>query len=201
MRFIIKGAEPESFTSWKALRNDDWQPSYQELSNPEKSDIYNTLLKEQGFLCCYCERELKNGDYHLEHLNPQAAAAGDDLDFNNFLCSCLKPTTKGEPLHCGNSKGNRIIPIHPLQKNCQQQFTFTADGKISGINDDANQTISILALNLSKLNDLRAQALEPFLDPSLSEQDLQQFLRKYLENTAKLNPFLSAVEYVFRDYI
>jgi len=201
MRFIVKAGEPESFRVWKALENEDWIPSFDDLSNPEKRDVYAALIKEQKGICSYCERELEGKDYHLEHLNPQAANDGDDLDFNNFLCSCLNKTAKGDPLHCGQEKGNEILPIHPLQPDCQQQFTFTGDGKINGVDEVANNTIEILALDLGKLNDLRENALAPFLDPTLTVQELGDFVKKYMEDREKSNPFLSAVEHVFSDYI
>ena len=73
MRFIVKAGEPESFRVWKALENEDWIPSFDDLSNPEKRDVYAALIKEQKGICSYCERELEGKDYHLEHLNPQAA--------------------------------------------------------------------------------------------------------------------------------
>ncbi|MGF1826230.1 TIGR02646 family protein [Vibrio splendidus] len=201
MKFINKGEEPASFATWKALENEEWQPSYSELSNPEKRDVYNALLRDQGFICCYCESEITNGDYHLEHLNPQSAEEGDDLDFNNFLCSCLKNTSKGDPLHCGKEKADEILEVHPLQPNCQDYFTFTADGKIQGENVGAENSIRVLALDLGKLNDLRANALDPFLDPDLSEQELAEFVNKYIEDKEMLSPFISAVKCVFNGYI
>jgi len=201
MRFIIKRGEPESFKVWKALENKDWQPSYSKLSNPEKRDVYDALLKEQGGICCYCERELKGKDYHLEHLNPQAAHDGDDLDFNNFLCSCLNKTAKGDPLHCGQEKGDEILPVHPHQANCQERFVFTANGKINGVDEAAKQAINILALDLGKLNDHREKVLEPFMDPDLSDQELKEFVQKYIDDKGNLSPFLSAVKCVFNDYI
>ena len=201
MRFILKGNEPKSFKIWKELENEDWKPTYSQLSNPEKKDVYNSLLKEQRGICCYCERELEENDYHLEHLNPQAHHCGDDLDFNNFLCSCLNKTAKGDPLHCGQEKGDEVLPIDPLQTNCQQQFTFTGNGKIKGVDEVANKAVEILALDLGKLNDLRENALAPFLDPDLTDQELVDFVKKYIEDREKSNPFLSAIEYVFSDYI
>ncbi|MBC6424384.1 MAG: hypothetical protein GDA38_25045 [Hormoscilla sp. SP12CHS1] len=54
MKYIKKGEEPESLTAWKALANEDWTPSYDLLSGREKTDVYNTLLQKQGFICCYC---------------------------------------------------------------------------------------------------------------------------------------------------
>ena len=58
-----------------------------------------------------------------------------------------------------------------------------------------------MALDLGKLNDLRENALAPFLDPTLTVQELGDFVKKYMEDREKSNPFLSAVEHVFSDYI
>jgi uncharacterized protein (TIGR02646 family) len=203
MRFIRKGNEPESFTNWKAAANQQWIPTYADLSNPEKRDVYNALLMEQGYICCYCERKLtfESGDYHIEHLNPQSGNNNDDLDFDNFLCSCLRTTVKGDPLHCGMKKGPNVIPITPLQPDCGENFIFTADGKIDGVNVLAKQTIEILALDISKLNDLREKTLELFLDPELSEDELREFIIKYVDIWQELNPFISMVKHIFREFV
>lgn len=203
MRYIRKGIEPQSFTNWKGAANEDWTPTYNELSNPEKRNVYNALLQEQGHICCYCERRLtlESGDYHIEHLNPQSADDDDALDFANFLCSCLRTTVKGDPLHCGMKKGSNVIPVTPFQLNCSENFRFTADGKINGVNEQAIKTIEILALDISKLNDLREKALEPFLDPDLSVDDLKDFVEKYIDIGQELNPFISMVEHVFSEFI
>jgi hypothetical protein len=37
MKYIKKGSEPKELTEWKGLANDNWQPSYNDLRNPEKS--------------------------------------------------------------------------------------------------------------------------------------------------------------------
>ena len=37
MKYIKKGKEPKKFTEWKGLTNDNWQASYNNLLNPEKS--------------------------------------------------------------------------------------------------------------------------------------------------------------------
>lgn len=36
MRYILKFHEPTEYKDWKALRNDDWEPSWDNLMNPEK---------------------------------------------------------------------------------------------------------------------------------------------------------------------
>lgn len=203
MRAINKNAQPQELTDWKDSATEDWQPTYSDLSGNVKRAVYDALLTEQGHICCYCERELRDDDFHIEHLNPQAEHAGDDLDFTNFLCSCLNTTAKGAPLHCGKTKANKIIPIHPLQTDCQSKFQFHANGKINGIDENSEKTIALLKLNIPKLNDFRSKVLEVFLDEDLTDEDLTLFVNGYiaLNNDDQYNPFVSAVECVFAEYI
>jgi hypothetical protein len=67
MKQIKKGKEPKELTEWKGLANDNWQPSYNDLRNPEKSIVKAALMEEQGYLCCYCEQELIATESHIEH--------------------------------------------------------------------------------------------------------------------------------------
>lgn len=203
MRAIIKKQEPQEFTDWKDSGTENWQPSFKELFGDVKKAVYAALLKEQGHICCYCERELEGNDFHLEHLNPQAEKAGDALDFTNFLCSCLNTTEKGAPLHCGKSKANSIISAHPLQANCQSQFRFKGDGKIEGIDEMSEETVKLLQLNIPKLNSLRKGALDAFLDEDLTDEEIKEFVIKYIDfgGDGTFNPFISAVECVFAQYI
>lgn len=165
MKHIKKGSEPQSFTDWKNSANDDWKPRFDQLSGEVKKDVKNALIVEQGGICCYCERKLDYDDTHIEHLNPQCMNEEERLEFNNFLCSCQKNLQQGEPLHCGNSKGSKVLPITPLESNCEK-FKYTVDGQISTTCDDSDRTIEILQLDIEKLRDLRKNAIEPFLiDP------------------------------------
>ena len=203
MRSIKKKQQPQELTDWKKSATENWQPSYSELSGKVKEAVYAALLTEQGHICCYCERELRENDFHLEHLNPQAEHSGDDLNFTNFLCSCLNTTAKGAPLHCGKTKANKIISVHPLQADCQKQFQFKANGKMKGIDEKSEATIEILKLNIPKLNDLRSKVLEVFLDEDLTDEEIKIFVNRYiaLGDEGKYNPFISAVECVFSEYI
>ncbi|WP_150140964.1 retron system putative HNH endonuclease [Candidatus Enterovibrio escicola] len=201
MRFIEKGCEPDSFLQWKELADDDWQPSYNDLRNPQKQDVFDALIRDQRGLCCYCESILKENDYHLEHLNPQSAGDGDALDFANFLCSCLRKTEKDDPLHCGQKKGNEVLLVTPLQSDCQSHFTFTGDGSIEGNCDEANSTIKILGLDIPKLKMLREGVLDAFNDPELTLEDFKVFLEKYVEKKDLMKPYISAVECVYVDFL
>jgi len=199
MRYIAKGAEPKEFTDWKLMENEDWKPTYNDLSGDVKKAVYSSLKAEQGHICCYCERELVAGDFHIDHLNPQCINAGDDLIYENFLCSCLDKTAKGDPLHCGKLKGDVVIEVHPLLIDCYSKFEFTALGEIKGRGEEVNRTIKTLGLDVKKLNDMRKLVIDPFLDPEIEEVEFRKFVQGYLQRspTGRINPFHSVIMCLF----
>lgn len=59
MKYIRKGKEPEEFTNWKNLENDDWKPNWDDnFQAPEKPIVHESLLREQGYICCYFVKQL-----------------------------------------------------------------------------------------------------------------------------------------------
>jgi len=71
MKYIQKRAEPQDFTHWKAQASPDWTPTYGALRGKEKATVKTALMVEQGYLCCYCERQIDDQDSHIEHFRPQ----------------------------------------------------------------------------------------------------------------------------------
>lgn len=205
MKHIVKQNKPKEFTDWKVLANDDWQPTYDALSGKTKEAVKSALMAEQGHICCYCERRLTDEDSHIEHFRPQSDPAVDTLDYTNLLCSCQNQLKKGEPRHCGNLKDDWFDPIllvSPLDPACENRFAFTGDGRIkpAGDNDQAAaETIINLGLHIRKLKDLRSKAIEPFLDDSLSAQEMQAFVSGYLNNDAsgRFSEFWTTIRYLF----
>ena len=209
MKYIVKNQEPQDFINWKKQANEDWQPTYNNLQNPQKEIVFQSLLEEQGYICCYCERELRNNDYHIEHFKPKDQNLFPELqlEYSNLLCSCQRNTQQGEPLHCGNAKGNWFddnLLISPLNPDCEQQFIFTADGHIylsNKSNIAAKTTIEKLQLDIDKLIDLRKKAIEPFIDENLNDDELKNFVNGYLiekeNNNGKYNEFYTAIKYLF----
>lgn len=104
MKHIVKQEEPQKFLDWKNLAGENWQPTYGGLSGYPKKALKNSLMAEQGYICCYCERRLTDNESHIEHFRPQSDPAVDPLDYRNLLCSCQNQLNKGEPRHCGNKK-------------------------------------------------------------------------------------------------
>ena len=209
MKHIIKCSEPQAFVDWKDQANEDWQPDYGDLSGAPKEAVKEALMKEQGYLCCYCERRLTDDDSHIEHLRPQSDPAVDPLDFANMLCSCQKQLKKGEPRHCGNLKDDwydAALLISPLDSDCESRFAFMGNGAIkpSLLTDTAaTESINHLGLNIPKLNALRASAIEPFLEEILNEEELRQFVSGYLEKEAngRHGEFWTTIRYLFGDYV
>lgn len=209
MKYIVKQEEPQEFSDWKALANEDWQPTYDNLAGEPKESVKSALMDEQGYICCYCERRLADNDSHIEHFRPQSDLMVDPLDYANMLCSCQSQIKKGEPRHCGNLKDDwfdQDLLISPLEPGCESRFAFTGDGGIQVATEGdsaAAKTIEKLGLGIPKLNDLRAKTIEPFLDESLSEQDLKDFVSGYLEIDASgyFGEFWTTIRYLFGEIV
>ncbi len=207
MKHIDKRGEPDSFTGWKALTSKEWQPMYRDMPGEIKNSIKSALMREQGFICCYCESRLTVENSHIEHFKPQSDPEVDSLDFDNMLCSCQNQSKRGEPLHCGHRKGDWFhseLLISPLDPNCEDLFSFTGDGKILPRNKNdqkAVETIGRLDLNIPKLVDMRAKAIEPFLDEGLSPQEFRRLVIGYLkiDKSGAFGAYWTTIDYLFRE--
>jgi uncharacterized protein (TIGR02646 family) len=209
MKYIVKKDEPKEFADWKALANEDWQPSFSDLSGDTKKAVKRALMAEQGAICCYCEQRLNEDDSHIEHFRPQSDAAVDSLEFSNLLCSCQNQLKKGEPRHCANLKGEWFdseLLVSPLDPCCEGRFAFTGNGFIKPLADHdqaASETIAKLGLSIAKLNAMRAAAIDPFLDESLSTDEMCAFVAGYLnrDNSEGFGEFWTTIRYLFGGFI
>ncbi|MDF9904984.1 UNVERIFIED_ORG: uncharacterized protein (TIGR02646 family) [Pseudomonas reinekei] len=204
MKFIVKGPEPGIFAAWKALENPDWTPTYDDLRGIEKQAVKTALMQEQGYLCCYCERQLSDDDSHIEHCKPQHLADVDPLDYANLLCSCQNRLDKGVPRHCGNLKGDWFdehLLVSPIAPDSETRFSYTADGRIHPKPRDAaaKATIDHLGLDIPKLVSMRSAAIDPFLDDDLSDDELIRFVEGYLlkDVEGRFAPFWTTIRGLF----
>ena len=205
MKYISKGSEPQTFADWKALANENWQPSYGDLSGETKKAVATALMREQGYICCYCERRLRYEDSHIEHFRPQTDPDIDPLDFANMLRSCQNRLKKGKPRHCGNLKDDWFeedLLISPLKPECEAAFAYSGDGGMhasDAYDDAARTTIQKLGLDIDKLRALRHDAIEPFLEPSLSGEEFHAFVSGYLQSDGdgKFPEFYTTIENLF----
>lgn len=208
MKHIVKRPEPEAFSDWKSLASDDWQPTYDDLGGAPKRAVKDALMAEQGYLCCYCERRLTDADSHIEHFRPRRDPTVDSLDYRNLLCSCQSNLKKGEPRHCGNLKADWFDPdllISPLDPDCESRFAFTGDGRIKPAEEHdpaAAETIHRLGLDIPKLNALRKNAIEPFLEEDISVEDMRRLVTGYLsvDSEGRFDQFWTTIQYLFGNY-
>ena len=164
------------------------------------------LIKEQGYICCYCERSIITNNSHIEHFRPKSDRSVDSLDFSNLLCSCVKDKVAGDPLRCGHLKDNWFDPIllvSPFDLTCEIKFRYKPDGLISPAdpNDQAaKETIDRLGLNTTELIALRKGAIEGFSnsDNPFSVSELQQAVTDYLQQDlqGRFSPFWTTIKYL-----
>lgn len=206
MKRILKQTQPQALAEWRASANEDWQPTYDNLDTRVKRKVKASLMEEQGWICCYCERKLTENDSHIEHFRPQKDPAVDPLDYDNLLCSCQNQDRRGEPIHCGHSKGGWFDPallINPLKNDCEERFSFLLDGAIlprHGKDPAAKTTIAKLNLDIPKLRALRRAAVTPFLEVEMSTDEWRAFVDQYLEKdtSGTFNEFWSTIRHLFQ---
>ena len=176
MKWINKGPEPNDFSEWKAQDKMASNPNWNRVPAKQKESVHRSLMYEQGFICCYCERAVFKNDSHIEHFRPKNKRKYPELqfDYDNLLCSCQRDPMRGEPRHCGHKKGswfNEKQLVSPMAKDCEEKFKFLGDGQILPDKGDAAAKVIIekLGLNIPKLRAFRSAAVEAVMELPDSE--------------------------------
>jgi uncharacterized protein (TIGR02646 family) len=137
----------------------------------EKDELRMALLKEQGFICCYCMRRIQEateGKMKIEHFKAFSIYNGKEgysdltIDFKNLLGSCKGGENSREHLkHCDKSKQNDEILLNPTDKNMMQKIRFSSNGTVfiseesdldKTLNNDLNDSLN---LNIQTLTEER----------------------------------------------
>lgn len=169
MKQIIKTAEPQSLIQHRAN-----QPAayYYNLLQAAKDDLRQSILSEQGYICCYCMKRIpekveKDGmvsyDMKIEHYKCQDLNEDLQLNYKNLFGACIG--NEGQPNRmqtCDTKKGNSKLTINLLTNTprCETLFKYNAEGEISSINDDQEinrQLNDVLNLNMQTLKICRSQ--------------------------------------------
>ena len=179
MKHIAKAAEPAEFSRWKMGDRMAHRPNWNRVPGQVKQVIHESLMREQGFICCYCEASVATTDSHIEHFRPREGFSHLQLRYDNLHCSCQRDPSPGEPIHCGHRKGSWFdeeLLISPMDSDCESRFQFTANGDIFPRDGDpaAETTIERLGLDLPKLNALRAAAVDELIN--LTDSQIRQLL-------------------------
>jgi len=176
MKHIIKNDPPEKFINWLSRRpNRTWKTlTGRRNARMIKQILWDSLVKEQGYLCCYCERRIESGGHssHIEHLLPKDDYPEFQLEYNNLLCSCQAEDNEGKLTSniCGHKKKKQLLPIDPLKPICETDIVYTSSGKLKGKNEDAKTTIRRLGLNHYDLKRSRQKIISQFQSSYTKEQ-------------------------------
>lgn len=234
--------EPEAFRAWKrqelerlvaicksnptsgrSLYN-HLQPSLPRepeasVSYYSKLELREALLREQGYICCFCNRVIdpkSEGDYNereiadlpeeIEHMLPVKHHPKLALDYENLAISCRGGRGTGNET-CNASKGSSMLPLTPFNPTCEDRIFFTEDGQIQGTDDEAEKTIEIL--NLTAYDEDRAETIAGFIynfddheemensfsQNLISKADAEQIVAtlSQKDNSGRFSPFCSAV--------
>lgn len=170
MKHIVKKNPPPSLIKWygneKGLNRAYKKGS---LDATILEDIRKNLLNEQGYLCCYTCKRIDLNSSHIEHIKPQTVSRHnrkngiedyDDVKYRNMLAAYPlrafetdQKTGKEKHIKCkfgAEARDDKKLPIIPLQKNCEQRFSYNALGNIYPTNKkdvDARMTIELLKLD------------------------------------------------------
>lgn len=223
MRSISKQSEPAELQNWKRqMRRDAPQNlSYGNLPSDVSLSVKQALLAEQGFVCAYTMRGLRDADdCHIEHVQPQNSAPDQDLAYQN-MAACF-PCNGGDVSHGYGApvKGGQEVVLNanfvsPHSPNCEGRFLFDDKGLVSAHPHDtaAQHTIETLRLDHRALVELRRSAMEAFgltqgrrttrtAHRPMSAKQASDFARQVLQPDAKgrLEPFCVALSQVAKAF-
>ncbi|KAM3091558.1 retron system putative HNH endonuclease [Phormidesmis sp. 146-35] len=208
MRHIQKQQEPEVLTKWRQDRKNR-NKTWKNFNPPVKQAVRQSLLQEQGYICCYCEMRIGTLTCRIDHLVPRSVDRSLWFDYYNLLASCPgEDEVEKKPVFCEQQRGNRLLPVSPLQEECIQAFGFRENGEVfakdqSGNKEAVEQTIEILGLNVTALKRQRSAAIQGFLGEdfdtlSLEVQQKLLYQLDRLNSNNQYEPFCSAITFVLK---
>ena len=209
MKRIYKNDEPQEILQWKSkFKNKNGRvPRYSDLNEvenlPHKIFLKNSLISEQGHICCYCCKPIDTKNSHIEHIRPKERNEyrAISLEYENLLASCQGYHDREE--NCGHSKDNAFneeLFVSPLEENCESLFEFSNRGKIKAVdgNERAGYTIELLNLYTEQLNAARTEAMwvSGAMD-ELTEDECRRLLDKFqsVDERGRYAGFSDAIVY------
>jgi len=132
---IAKNNEPSCLARFKLENQNTREISFQDLPSGVKKKIKNTLLAEQGFLCCYCMRRITYETMRVEHWKSQRDNKDLRLTYSNMLAACDGGEGKNVPdtyTHCDVHKRHRDLSYNPSNPghHVEDKVKYQHDGTI-----------------------------------------------------------------------
>ncbi len=162
MKQITKNNEPRALIQHRAQKDN--------YDNLNKNELRDSLIEEQGHICCYCmcriphklkQHEIDNNypDSKIEHVKCQSKNRNLELNYHNLLLACNG--RHGYPRQmqtCDTFKGENDLSFNPADnaKNIEDCIKYSANGEIYSDDETINRELNeVLNLNTKDLKDIR----------------------------------------------
>lgn len=160
---IRKKAPPNALSQY----NRDPNASFDNMPSAIKDELRQSLLAEQGRICCYCMSRVSFQGSRIEHWLCQEDHSDQELKYNNMMLACHG--NEGQPpekQHCDVKKRNLPLKFNPSNQNHQRQLKirYLRDGSIESGDTDFNAELeNVLNLNLAVLKENRKNIYEAII--------------------------------------
>ncbi|WP_372521211.1 retron system putative HNH endonuclease [Mesoflavibacter sp.] len=147
---IVKGNQPNSMIAHKKSGG-----NYGNMPTATKNELRESLINEQGYVCCYCLKRIpeNKADLHhtkIEHFKCQENYAVLDLEYTNLHLACKGNEGQSEKLQtCDTAKANKdIISFSLIDNSLNGNIHYAKDGTVFSEQDNIEKEINeILQLN------------------------------------------------------
>lgn len=199
MKKIEKKEAPPSFNKYKKTKGANYDSLDNAKNRAIKDELREALLKEQGYICCYCGKKIQFDDTIIEHLQSRDEFPKLQLDYQNLLLSCdggqrARSKNKSDPPYCDSAKGNQEITVTPLQEDCEHRFKCDEEGLIlfDAADIEAGKTLEVLNLNNEVLKNQRKSCLMAYTESEWDWEDEVRYLDSLHEG--EYAPFCWAIK-------
>ncbi|OQY50167.1 MAG: TIGR02646 family protein [Candidatus Parabeggiatoa sp. nov. 2] len=226
MKYIKKSKEPASLRAFiEKEQRANIHPSYSNLDKPVIEYLNKALLKEQGYLCCYCMEEISLNSLRREHFLPQSRFKEEELNYSNLFAACnFSDGLPPEQQHCDIKKAHLLIPKYISDPKCSEYFRYNRSGEILPYGslkrykdycDNYNKlnaeqktiltTIEVLNLNAERLSRKRQDFIFALIQSinGLGKDQIEQKMEDYKtkDSHGKLKRFCGVAVYILEDYL
>lgn len=152
MRQITKQAEPNELVQYRNVPGATYDGGN---FTPVKAAIRVALLRDQGHLCAYCMRRIKEESMKVEHWESQTDFLDRQLSWDNLLGVCHG--NEGQPWTqqtCDTRRGNLPLTYNPANPahQIESRIQYLGNGKITSAETAFAQELDqVLNLNWSRL--------------------------------------------------
>lgn len=192
MILIVKKKEPDSLIQYRKSSN----ASFDDLDGNVKDEIRTGLLQEQGYLCAYCMKRLRDDRMavKIEHYQPRNSE--NELQYSNLLAVCdgnQKSRVDPDRFTCDTRKADRVLKINPQIKAHMDTVSYKMDGRIcsseAAFERDLNETLNLNDAQ-GYLRSNRRAAIKPIakkLSECRNEAGAVSLLKKLKISTETIN--------------